>query len=148
MSGVVSVHVLKKFEIHNNILILYHNIFCKHNNTSQPRNVRIIPFTYFLHTGQSLRARAQSLQDTRWPQGRNTISTWESMQILQSICSRSWTFFSFKSRICSKNRIYRLNILNYLNLHNYINQTHQSPLSLYIYILCPTTEFQLNTNMY
>lgn len=47
---------------------------------------RTIPRTCFLHTGQSFIAAAQSVHETKWPQGRNTTATSLSMHILHTVC--------------------------------------------------------------
>ena len=47
------------------------------------------------HKGHILTLGAHSWQVTRWPQGRNTVLTMWSMQILQVRSSFSWRFNSF-----------------------------------------------------
>merc|ERR1719431_1528149 len=57
-------------------------------------NVRTVPLIPFLQIGQFLNAGAHLTQETKCPQGNNTIETSSSMQILQSLCSLSLKFSS------------------------------------------------------
>ena len=66
----------------------------KHMTTAHPRNTLTVPRMRPRHTAQLRNAGEQVSQQTRCPQGRNTVFTSRSMQTLHVLASRRRRFSS------------------------------------------------------